>query len=71
MAWKVCWQENSLHEAVMTQMLELDITTTLYTNQDKCNDKLQIWDMLSNYGKYCEYEPHTPTGSGDMNKGTK
>ena len=53
MAWKVCSPEHSLHVAVTMQNLELEITTTIHTNHDKCNDNLQIQYLLSDYGKYC------------------
>ena len=37
----------------------------------KHNDKLQIQDQLSEHGKYCDYESHTPIRSGDTNNETK
>ena len=71
MAWQWCWPEHSLHVTVTMQILELEVTTTIHMNHGKCNDELQIQDLLSDYGKYCEYESHTLTGSGDTNSGTK
>ena len=40
-------------------------------NHGKCNDKLQIQDLLSDYGKYCEQKTHAPTGSMDVISSTK
>ena len=71
MAWKVCWPEHSLHMAVVTQILELEITTIIYMNHGECNDKLQIQDLLSDYGKYCEQKTHALTGRRDTNNSTK
>ena len=53
------------------QILKLEITTTIHMSHGKCNDKLQIWDLLSDYVKYLEYESHTLTRKRDMNNETK
>ena len=53
------------------QILELEIATTIHTNHVKCNGKLQIQDLLSDYGKYCKHKFQALTGSRDINNSTK
>ena len=57
--------------ATTTQILELEITTPVHTNHVKCNGKLQIQDLLSDYGKYCKHKSQALTGSWDTNNITK